>query len=123
MREEFGERGRRAGRGADRRRIDRALPRAQGGAPRTGAGRRHGAHAIYGADKLTNVAALRQAYEAEGHAVREEFRVPIELKTEVWEADLELLREKAPLLPFLDELDDELSLFRARLEAPAPPRA
>jgi (p)ppGpp synthase/HD superfamily hydrolase len=82
-----------------------------------------GAHAIYGSDKLTNVAALRQAYEDEGDAVREEFRVPIELKTEVWEADLELLREKAPDLPFLDELDEELSLFRARLEAPAQPPA
>ena len=82
-----------------------------------------GAHAIYGSDKLTNVAALRQAYEAEGDAVREEFRIPIELKAEVWEADLELLREKAPELPFLDELDEELSRLRARLEAPAPPPA
>lgn len=79
--------------------------------------------AIYGSDKLTNVKALRSAYEDEGDAVREEFKVPIELKTEVWEADLELLREKAPELPFLDELGTELSLFRARLEAPAPPRA
>lgn len=79
--------------------------------------------AIYGSDKLTNVKALREAYEAEGDAVREEFKVPIELKTEVWEADRDLLREKAPELPFLDELDAELSRFRARLEAPAPPPA
>jgi (p)ppGpp synthase/HD superfamily hydrolase len=82
-----------------------------------------GAHAIYGADKLTNVRTLRAAYEDEGDAVREEFKVPIELKTEVWEADLALLREKAPEVPFLDELDDELSRFRARLEAPARPPA
>ena len=80
-----------------------------------------GAHAIYGSDKLTNVKALRAAYEAEGDAVREEFKVPIELKTEIWEADRDLLREKAPELPFLDELDEELTRFRARLEAPAPP--
>jgi (p)ppGpp synthase/HD superfamily hydrolase len=79
--------------------------------------------AIYGADKLTNVISLRAAYEAEGDAVREEFKVPIELKTEVWEADLALLREKAPDLPFLDDLEEELSRFRACLEAPAPPRA
>jgi (p)ppGpp synthase/HD superfamily hydrolase len=79
--------------------------------------------AIYGADKLTNTKTLRAAYEAEGDAVREEFKVPIELKTEIWEADLALLREKAPELPFLDELETELSLFRARLEAPAPPPA
>lgn len=81
------------------------------------------AMAIYGSDKLTNVTALRAAYEAEGDAVREEFRVPVELKTEIWEADLELLREKAPELPFLDELGEELTRFRACLEAPAPPRA
>ncbi|HET9199064.1 MAG TPA: HD domain-containing protein [Solirubrobacterales bacterium] len=82
-----------------------------------------GAHAIYGADKLTNVRTLRAAYEDEGDAVREEFKVPIELKTEIWEADLELLREKAPEVPFLDELEAELTRFRACLEAPAPPRA
>jgi guanosine-3',5'-bis(diphosphate) 3'-pyrophosphohydrolase len=82
-----------------------------------------GAHAIYGADKLTNVKTLRAAYETEGDAVRDEFKVPVELKTEIWEADLALLREKAPELPFLDELETELSLFRARLEAPAPPPA
>jgi (p)ppGpp synthase/HD superfamily hydrolase len=81
-----------------------------------------GAHAIYGADKLTNVRTLRAAYEAEGDAVREEFKVPIELKTEIWEADLALLREKAPELPFLDDLEAELNRFRARLEAPARPR-
>lgn len=79
--------------------------------------------AIYGSDKLTNVRALRAAYEAEGDAVRDEFKVPIELKTEIWEADWDLLREKAPELPFLDELDEELSRFRARLGAPAPPPA
>jgi (p)ppGpp synthase/HD superfamily hydrolase len=79
--------------------------------------------AVYGSDKLTNVRALRAAYEDEGDAVREEFKVPIELKTEIWEADLALLREKAPEVPFLDELDEELNRFRARLEAPAPPPA
>jgi (p)ppGpp synthase/HD superfamily hydrolase len=79
--------------------------------------------AIYASDKLTNVRTLREAYESEGDAVREEFKVPIEVKTEVWEADLELLREKAPEVPFLDELGIELNRFRARLEAPAPPPA
>jgi guanosine-3',5'-bis(diphosphate) 3'-pyrophosphohydrolase len=81
------------------------------------------AHAIYGADKLTNVRALRGAYEAEGDAVRGEFKVPIELKIEIWEADLGLLREKAPQVPFLDELEAELTRLRACLEAPAPPPA
>lgn len=78
--------------------------------------------AIYGADKLTNTSTLRDTYGKEGEAVRDEFRVPLELKIEVWEADLELLRERAPELPFLDDLERELSLLRASLEAPAPPR-
>jgi len=76
------------------------------------------AMAIYGSDKLTNVTTLRAAYEDEGDAVRDEFKVPIELKTEIWEADLALLREKAPELPFLDDLGEELTRFRAQLEAP-----
>lgn len=76
--------------------------------------------AIYGADKLTNSTTLRAAYASEGDAVREEFKVPLELKLEIWELDLALLREKAPELPFLDELEEELSRLRACLEAPAP---
>jgi guanosine-3',5'-bis(diphosphate) 3'-pyrophosphohydrolase len=76
--------------------------------------------AIYGADKLTNSRTLREAYAEEGDAVRDEFKVPLELKLEIWEKDLELLREKAPDLAFLDQLDEELSRLRACLEAPAP---
>ena len=76
--------------------------------------------AIYGADKLTNSATLRAAYIEEGDAVRDEFKVPLELKLEIWELDLALLREKAADLPFLDDLEDELSRLRACLEAPAP---
>lgn len=78
------------------------------------------AMAIYGADKLTNVSTLSAAYAEEGDAVRDEFKVPVELKLEIWEEDLKLLREKAPELPFLDQLEEELSRFRASLEAPAP---
>jgi guanosine-3',5'-bis(diphosphate) 3'-pyrophosphohydrolase len=76
--------------------------------------------AIYGADKLTNVRALRAAYEEEGEAVQEEFKQPLDLKAEVWEADLELLREKAPELPFLDELGQELSAFRSSRASALP---
>ena len=79
------------------------------------------AMAIYGADKLTNVLTLRAAYEDEGDAIRDEFKVPLELKLEIWEADLALLREKGPQVPFLDDLERELSRCRACLEAPAPP--
>jgi (p)ppGpp synthase/HD superfamily hydrolase len=82
-----------------------------------------GALAIYAADKLTNVTTLRDAYAAEGEAVREEFKVPVELKVEIWEEDLKLLREKAPELPFLDDLDEGLSALRVSLGAPARPPA
>jgi (p)ppGpp synthase/HD superfamily hydrolase len=78
------------------------------------------AMAIYGADKLTNSKTLRAAYAEEGDSVRDEFKVTLELKLEIWEKDLELLREKAPGLAFLDELEQELSRLRACLEAPAP---
>jgi (p)ppGpp synthase/HD superfamily hydrolase len=78
------------------------------------------AMAIYGADKLTNSKTLRAAYAEEGDSVRDEFKVPLELKLEIWEKDLELLREKAPQLAFLDELEQELSRLRVCLEAPAP---
>ncbi|HEX5608781.1 MAG TPA: HD domain-containing protein [Solirubrobacterales bacterium] len=77
--------------------------------------------AIYAADKLTNVSTLRSTHAEQGASVAEEFKVPLELKLEIWEADLALLREKAPDLPFLDELEAELTAFRAELGAPAPP--
>lgn len=76
--------------------------------------------AIYGADKLTNAVTLGAAYAEEGDSVRDEFKVPLELKLEIWEEDLKLLREKAPELPFLDQLGEELSRLRSRLAAPAP---
>lgn len=78
--------------------------------------------AIYGADKLTNVRTLRGAFAAEGSAVAAEFKVPLELKLEVWEADAELVRQRTPELPFLDELEAELSLLAADLAAADPRR-
>jgi (p)ppGpp synthase/HD superfamily hydrolase len=79
--------------------------------------------AIYAADKLTNVVTLRGAHSKEGDSIRDEFKVPLELKLEIWEEDLELLREKAPELPFLDPLEEELSGLRSQLGASAPPPA
>ncbi len=73
--------------------------------------------AIYGADKLTNVGTLRVALAREGEAVADEFKVPLELKLEVWEADAELLRRLAPELAFLEALNDELSGLRSDLTA------
>jgi (p)ppGpp synthase/HD superfamily hydrolase len=73
--------------------------------------------AIYGADKLTNVKALRAAWAEQGERVAEEFKVPLDDKLDAWAADLEILRQRAPALPFLDELESELSLFQADREA------
>ena len=73
--------------------------------------------AIYGADKLTNVSTLRSALAREGESVAGEFKVPLELKLEVWEADAELLRRLAPELPFLEALNEELSGLRSDLAA------
>ncbi len=78
--------------------------------------------AIYGADKLTNVSTLRRAYAEQGEAVASEFKVPLELKIEVWEADSELLRQLVPQLAFLDELEAELSRLTADRAAAAPRR-
>jgi (p)ppGpp synthase/HD superfamily hydrolase len=76
--------------------------------------------AIYGADKLTNVKALRSAYVEQGEAIAEELKVPLTLKLDAWQADLEMLRKSAPGLPFLDELERELSLLRADRAAAGP---
>jgi guanosine-3',5'-bis(diphosphate) 3'-pyrophosphohydrolase len=71
--------------------------------------------AIYGADKLTNSSTLSRALEREGEVVAGEFKVPLELKFGVWEADAEMLRREAPDLPFLDALDAALTRLREDL--------
>ncbi|HVO52848.1 MAG TPA: HD domain-containing protein [Solirubrobacterales bacterium] len=75
------------------------------------------AEAIYGADKLTNIGMLRGAYAEHGPTVTEEFKVPFELKLEIWQADLETLQRVAAELPFLDQLERELRDLRADLAA------
>jgi (p)ppGpp synthase/HD superfamily hydrolase len=80
------------------------------------------AFAIYGSDKLTNSSTLHRSLEREGDAVREEFKVPLEMKLEVWEEDAAMLRAETPQLPFLDELGEALTLLRADLAAAGPRR-
>ncbi len=76
--------------------------------------------AIYAADKLTNVSALRGAYAEQGEEVAEELKVPLDLKIGIWEADLEMLVGRRPPPPFLDRLEAELELLREeRAEASA----
>ncbi|HVY76991.1 MAG TPA: HD domain-containing protein [Solirubrobacterales bacterium] len=64
--------------------------------------------AIFAADKLTNVAMLREAYALVGEAVSDELAVPLDLKVYIWEADLTMLFERAPGMPLTNELADEL---------------
>jgi guanosine-3',5'-bis(diphosphate) 3'-pyrophosphohydrolase len=78
--------------------------------------------AIYGADKLSNVLTLGEALAREGDAVAREFKVPLELKLDVWEDDAALLARLAPELPFLGELETALSRLREDPAVAGPPR-
>jgi (p)ppGpp synthase/HD superfamily hydrolase len=64
--------------------------------------------AIFAADKLTNVAMLREAYALIGERVSEELAVTLDLKIYVWEEDLEMLFDEAPDLPLTNEFADEM---------------
>lgn len=67
------------------------------------------AMAIYAADKLTNVAMLRDAHSAEGEeTIAAELKVPLDEKVEVWESDLEMLRRHAADSPTLQTLTASL---------------
>ena len=79
------------------------------------------AFAIYAADKLTNLKTIHESIRREGEAtVTDEFKVPLELKLEVWAADAAMLRREAPDLPLLDGLDEAISLLGADLGVADP---
>lgn len=64
---------------------------------------------IYAADKLTNVKMLRDAHRKEGQAaVERELKVPLVEKVEIWEQDLEMLRENAAENPAVRALASSL---------------
>ncbi len=69
--------------------------------------------AIYGADKLANIRALRRVYASEGEAVGEQLKAPLDVKVAVWDADLLLLQRATPELGFLTELEAQLEGLRA----------
>lgn len=74
--------------------------------------------AIFAADKLTNVAMLREAYALIGERVSEELAVSLDLKIYVWEADLEMLFTEAPEMQLTDELANEMvSLWGDRFKS------
>jgi (p)ppGpp synthase/HD superfamily hydrolase len=86
------------------------------------------ASAIYAADKLSNIRVLRRALASEGESAGEEFEAPLDVKERVWADDLEMLRRRAPDLPFVDDLAEELAKLRQarassiRSAGPAPRR-
>ena len=76
--------------------------------------------AIYAADKLTNMTTLHAAIEGEGMRVADEYKVPLTLKLEVWEADAEMLAATEPGLPLLDPLGEAITRLAADLKAATP---
>ena len=76
--------------------------------------------AIYAADKLTNMTTLHTAIEGEGMRVAGEYKVPLALKLEVWEADAAMLAATEPGLPLLRPLDEAISRLGADLRAADP---
>jgi guanosine-3',5'-bis(diphosphate) 3'-pyrophosphohydrolase len=81
------------------------------------------AAAIFAADKLTNVAMLREAYALIDERVSDELAVSLDLKIYIWEGDLEMLFEHSPKLALTDEFADEMvalwgDRFRAAGSAP-----
>ena len=76
------------------------------------------AMAIFAADKLTNVAMLREAYALIGENVSEELAVSLDLKIFVWEEDLEMLFDELPSKVLPNQLADEMvSLWADRFRA------
>jgi (p)ppGpp synthase/HD superfamily hydrolase len=79
------------------------------------------AFAIYAADKLTNLTTIHESIRREGqNAVADEFKVPLELKLEVWTDDATMLRREAPDLPLLEPLEEAISLLQADLSSASP---
>src|ERR1700759_3001475 len=76
--------------------------------------------AIYAADKLTNMTTLHAAIEGEGMRVADEYKVPLALKLEVWEADAAMLAATEPGQPLLDPLGEAITRLAADLTAAAP---
>jgi hypothetical protein len=66
------------------------------------------AMAIFAADKLTNVAMLREAYALIEESVSDELAVSLDLKIYIWELDLEMLFDEAAEMKLTDEFADEM---------------
>lgn len=75
------------------------------------------ARAVFAADKATNVAVLRKAYEILSEDVAADLPIGLDLKILVWEYDLEMLFERSPGVALADRLADELlGLWTQRIQ-------
>jgi len=76
------------------------------------------AAAIFAADKLNNVRALRSAHAEDGEAVASRFVQPLDTKLLVWVADAEMVSRYAAAVPYAEVLEDEVAgLQRDRLKS------
>jgi guanosine-3',5'-bis(diphosphate) 3'-pyrophosphohydrolase len=71
------------------------------------------AAAIFAADKLNNVRALRSAYQEQGEEVAKRFVQPLEAKLRVWVADAEMVSAYAAAVPYAQVLEEEVDGLRA----------
>lgn len=66
------------------------------------------AQAIFAADKTTNVAVLREAYEILGEGVDEDLPVSLDAKILIWEFDLEMLFSNSPGIALVEGFAEEM---------------
>jgi len=66
------------------------------------------AQAIFAADKATNVAVLREAYEILGEGVDEDLPVSLDVKILVWEFDLEMLFSSSSDAALVERFAEEM---------------
>jgi (p)ppGpp synthase/HD superfamily hydrolase len=71
------------------------------------------AAAIFAADKLNNVRALREAYSEQGEAVASRFDQPLDTKLRVWVADVEMVSGYAAAVPYAQVLEGEVEGLQA----------
>jgi 5'-deoxynucleotidase YfbR-like HD superfamily hydrolase len=80
------------------------------------------AQAIFAADKTTNVAVLREAYEILGEGVDEDLPVSLDAKILVWEFDLEMLFSNSPGTALVEGFAEEMvGLWGQRAEGEHAP--
>jgi (p)ppGpp synthase/HD superfamily hydrolase len=70
------------------------------------------AAAIFAADKLNNVRALRAAYAEEGEEVAKRFKQPLDTKLRVWVDDVEFVSGYAAVVPYVEVLEEEVAGLR-----------